>query len=157
WPLPEEAFHREWTVNPAAARPRLSELLVLPGPGQQAFVEVWNDAPDPLDPAGWTVELEGDGSSRRALPTGVVAPDARIVAAFEADPRGGTLILRRGFEPVETLTYGAQVSGASIALLPSRGWSLAEPTPGAANRAAPLGDPEALRINEWMATGRFIH
>jgi hypothetical protein len=157
WSLPEQASSLEWTVDPAASRLRLSELLVLPNPGEEGFVEVCNDGPEPLDPAEWCIELEGDVLSRRVLPGAVIAPGARVAMQFKADPRGGTLILRRGAQSLETLTFGAQLRGASIALTAFRGWSLAEPSPGQANRPAALGNPEALRINEWMAAGRFIY
>ncbi len=55
---------------------------------------------------------------------------------------------------LDAVGFGPQAADFSLARLSggAGAWVLAEPTPGTPNRAAPLGDPSTLRLNEWMAT-----
>ncbi|MDP7049102.1 MAG: lamin tail domain-containing protein [Verrucomicrobiota bacterium] len=73
-----------------------------------------------------------------------LADDGESVALFDLPARGGRLL--------DVVVYGPQLLDHSIARLPG-GWGLAHPTPGQANRPAPLGTASALRINEWLAKG----
>ena len=73
-----------------------------------------------------------------------LADGGESVALFDLPARGGRLL--------DVVVFGPQLSGRSIARLPS-GWGLALPTPGQANRPAPVGPASALRINEWLAKG----
>jgi len=60
---------------------------------------------------------------------------------------------------LDSVMFGPQLTDLSIGrladTLPGGGttWALTQPTFGAANRAARVGDPRALRINEWLAIG----
>jgi hypothetical protein len=68
------------------------------------------------------------------------------VYLFDAPANGGSLL--------SAITYGLQVADLSIGRVPdgSTNWVLTSPTPGTLNLAVTsLGDPAALRVNEWMA------
>jgi len=57
----------------------------------------------------------------------------------------------------DVVAFGLQVADRSIARLEGSDptlntWRLSEPTPGASNREVPLGSPDHLYINEWMAS-----
>jgi hypothetical protein len=55
------------------------------------------------------------------------------------------------------VNYGVQAADWSIGRVPdgSTNWVLTRPTPALGNIAASLGDPQALKINEWMADPLF--
>ena len=65
------------------------------------------------------------------------------VYLFNSVANGGALI--------DSVTFGAQITDLSIGRLPDGSWGLTIPTFGSANKAAPTGNPAALRINEWLA------
>src|SRR5262249_24984252 len=53
----------------------------------------------------------------------------------------------------DTVTFGLQLRDLSIGRVGgTNGWGLNSPTPGTVNLAAGLGDPNRLKINEWMAS-----
>ena len=58
-----------------------------------------------------------------------------------------------GREIVDAVEFGPQVPDLSVGRLGDGTWRLTMPTFGQANTAALLGDPNALKINEWCAAG----
>lgn len=70
---------------------------------------------------------------------------------------GETLVLydrpQDGGEAVDTLKFGLQAMDCSVGRFPdgTGAWTLTPPTAGGANRGMRLGDPQRLRINEWMS------
>lgn len=64
---------------------------------------------------------------------------------FDAPARGGSLI--------DSLHYGFQAADFALGRVPdgSPSWQLTLPSDTAANSPAPLGNPAAVRVNEWMA------
>ena len=73
---------------------------------------------------------------------------------FGLDRKGGRLFLKDSLGAnVDVLVYGLQLPdyGLGRASDGASGFVLTSPTPGGPNVAVPLGSPNALRINEWMA------
>jgi hypothetical protein len=64
---------------------------------------------------------------------------------------GGHICLFRGEELMDEVVYGSQVGGYSLGRVNPQSWSLCQPTPGALNIAVELGEPDRLKINEWLA------
>src|SRR5205823_11206823 len=65
------------------------------------------------------------------------------VYLFDSTANGGALL--------DSVAFGPQITDLSIGRLADGAWGLTVPTFGAANLAAPLGNPMRLRINEWLA------
>ncbi|HIJ51802.1 MAG TPA: hypothetical protein HPP66_01455 [Planctomycetes bacterium] len=57
-----------------------------------------------------------------------------------------------GGELLDSVEFGLQIPDLSIGRVGYNGrWTLTQPTFGQANTRQPLGDPAALKINEWLA------
>jgi hypothetical protein len=105
-------------------------------------------------PAGASVPAHGylvvwfDGSA----PASTVLEPV-LNSGFGLSRRGGELALfDTAGRVVESVQYGLQVRNMSVGRESGEWRLLANPTPGFANStAAALGDPGALKINEWMA------
>jgi hypothetical protein len=84
-------------------------------------------------------------------------PASALNTGFGLNAKGGAVFLFRKAPQtnavLDWIEYGLQTPDYSIGRVPSGSsrWVLTVPTPGDANVASALGDPLALRINEWMA------
>lgn len=84
-------------------------------------------------------------------------PPGPGIVPLSLDASGGTLFLydapARGGSLLDSLTYGFQAPDFAIGRVPdgAPSWTLTVPTEARPNMPAALGDPSALRINEWMA------
>ena len=59
---------------------------------------------------------------------------------------------------LDSVTFGPQIPDLSVGRLSVQGdWTLTVPTFGQANRAAILGDPKTVKINEWLAHGDLLY
>ncbi len=152
---------------------RLSELAAASTPGDDAFdfVELVNTGTAPADLGGIGVTDDPSVPARWRVPAGTrLESGARLVVrcdgslpssatntGFGLRMGGGAIHLHdrvdRGGALIDALHYGIQVPGTSLARVREGNgeWTLAEPTPGAANRALALGSPTRLRLNEWLA------
>jgi Lamin Tail Domain len=86
------------------------------------------------------------------------AVGAGIHLGFALDSEGDALYLytsvAAGGTLVDSVEFGLQIPDFSIGRIGADGkWGLTQPTIGALNVAKALGDPAALRINEWFASG----
>ncbi len=135
------------------------------------FVELFNTGSNMVDLAGLSLTDDASVPGKWQFPAGisieprgyrVVFCDASQPASgdntgFSLSARGGALFLftqnDRGGNLIDAVHYGLQTPDFSIARVPegTGNWSLALPTPGAANRAAALASVSALSLNEWMA------
>lgn len=109
---------------------------------------------DPLGPvftfpAGTTVPANGKIMVWLSQP---VEGATGLYSGFGLSKEGDSLILRYsdGTES-DSVTFGPQPDGTSLAKYGSSDWKLSVPTPMAENMEAPLGDPTAIRISEWLA------
>ena len=135
------------------------------------FIELYNTGTNVVDLAGLSLTDDSTFPGKWVFP-----PDATIAAGayrvvfcdanqpvsadnsgFALSARGGAVFLfnrgESGGNLIDAIQYGLQTPDFSIARLPAGtgNWSLALPTPGAANVAAGLASVSALSVNEWMA------
>lgn len=88
-----------------------------------------------------------------------LAASSATNTGFGLKANGGTLFFSdkpaNGGAVIDSITYGIQAADFSIGRSPNGTgtWVLAEPTPRTGNVAAQLGSPNALVVNEWLATG----
>ena len=139
------------------------------------WVELCNPTGAPLDLAGMSISDDPANPRRWVIPSGVVLSSNNnyLVVRFNgnaAPSTGNGPVLNTGFglrsgggsvylfdagaSLLDALTYGPQAADFPVARVPdgTGAWTLCLPTPGGANIAAALGDPAAVRINEWAAS-----
>ncbi len=129
------------------------------------FVELFNPSGSPVSLAGWS--LTDDGNARKfVFPGGTSIPaQGRFVvwldaitntspglhAGFALGRNGGSVFLyNTSTGLVDAITLGLQLPDQSVGRVNGE-WVLNQPTPNAANVAAAVAGPSALRINEWLA------
>jgi hypothetical protein len=141
----------------------------------KAWVELFNPKTKDLDLSTMELRLGPGSVSRWSFPRGtllrskaylVIQCDhgqppssdglspAGLNSGLNLSPSGGTLgLYSRQNELLDQVVYGLQVPGGSLGWL-QPGWRLLiHPTPGSVNTSpAVLGNPRALRINEWLAS-----
>ena len=165
---------RTWMVNGLKSAVRISEVLAR----NDSAVPVGTKFPDLLElhnPGSNAVSLAGLGISddatqpfRFTFPPGATIGAGQFLLLYadsDATPPGFHL----GFSfkssgeklfltasnglSLDAVEFGMQLSDRSIGRGADGVWRLNQPTFGAANVAVPTGDPRALRINEWLASG----
>ena len=146
----------EW-ITPASVR--INEIMPNMN-GENAWIELYNMGAEPVDVAGWTVEVKRRkqtltikaGEVSTVIPAkGFVVLDA--VGNFDSElivsPEGGEFYLRGSLEGEESSIWVPAYTGTSGVVDLSDGSSaqgpLASATPGAANAALRMGD---VFINE---------
>lgn len=155
----------------------LNELLVrnqtLSGPNGRAtaWVELINPSTNAVDLGDLSLTDNPSAPRRWVFPAGTtigpqsflstaldaLQPASATNAAFAPAWNGGTIYLydslAQGGGALDAVSYGLQTPDFAIGRVPdgSGSWVLTLPTRAAANAAAGLGSPEALRLNEWMA------
>lgn len=171
------SLSRTWTVNTSASPLRLNEVLaansgalVHAGTTPDA-VELFNEGGAPLNLAGVRLTDDPGNPDRFIFPSGASIPAHGYLTVFANNPDGtpgfhlgfnlsqsGDAIYlfdspARGGKLLDSISFGLQLENLSVGRLAAGAWALTQPTFGAENRAARLGDPSSLRINEWLAIG----
>ncbi len=134
------------------------------------WIELYNPQTTPFDLAGFGLQFPD--SDPWPFPNGFVIPaqsysvvwcdgsrpasvtlTAPINSGQSLDANSGTIaLLEPTGQPVDTVDYGFQLRNQSVGRVGTNWRLLNSPTPGAANSLpAFLENPEALRLNEWMA------
>ncbi|MFM1769708.1 MAG: Inner spore coat protein [Verrucomicrobiota bacterium] len=165
---------RAWIVNSLKTIVRFQELLArndsaVPVGGRYPdLVELYNPGPSPVSLAGMGVSDDVARPYRYVFPAGatiaagahlILYADAEVTPAgfhlgFTLRQEGGALFLTSASGvALDSVVFGAQLANLSIGRGPDGAWRLSQPTFGAANLRAPLGQPQTLRINEWLASG----
>ena len=157
WQSDAAALSVAWTTDPGFAGVRFSEVLAAAAPGEEGFVELWNDSMTPVDLSGWWLTAGNGTASPAPFAAGtMLSAGERRALALISQPRGGEVGLwNSAGERVDEVVFGDQVPGLSLSGWED-GWGLATPTPGGPNRRVATGDPVALRINEWLARERYL-
>jgi hypothetical protein len=135
------------------------------------LVELYNPSNQPVDLSGMSLSDRITSPRRWVFPAGSIIPGGGFfVVRFDSDEPasdrntgfglkwGGDAVflfnkLSEGGGLVDSILFGLQLADWSIGRVPNGGanWTLTLPTFGSDNLAASLGDPMALRVNEWMA------
>ena len=128
------------------------------------WIELVNDGSTAASLAGWS--LSNDGNPRKfVFPSGATIAAGGFLLIF-CDTRTGAPGLHSGFalnpsadslflynsqtNRVDALSFGMQGRNLSLGRV-GASWQLTSPTPGAPNLPTPIGTPESLVINEWLA------
>jgi len=169
---------RPWRVDTSHGRLVINELLASNvsaeerGGAYPDLVELYYDGPHPLDLSGMSMTDDANQPAKFMFPQGttmqsgqylVLLADSQtsgggIHLGFALDVQGGTLRLydRQG-SLVDSVDYGHQLPDLSIGRVGAEGrWYLTAPTFGQSNIAVPLGDPAAVKVNEWLAGGEVL-
>ncbi|MBN2506439.1 MAG: lamin tail domain-containing protein [Verrucomicrobia bacterium] len=152
---------------------RLNELMadnVAAVPDETRFpdwIELHNHSPHPVDLAGWSL-TDDSNPQTFVFPTNTPLAAGGFLTVWCDDQTNapgwhtGFALKRSGDcvflydnqrRRVDAVGFGMQPPDAALGRLGDDGrtWGLTLPTPGAANKPAPLASPTNLVINEWMA------
>ena len=169
---------RTWTVQTSLVSVRLNEILALNrttlpnGGGYPDAMEIHNAGSAPANLSGWGVSDEATNQFKFAFTNGTILPAGGYLVVFAddnfgapglhtgfgLDQRGDALFLHNaGGQLIDSLSFGTQLPDLSLGRdACGTNWTLCIPTLGSANLTLTLGDPHALRINEWLADGRSV-
>lgn len=165
------------TNNPVAAGVVINEVLannatlLEPDGSNPDWVEFYNPSDQALDMADMSLTDNPANPRRWVFPTGSVAPatgylrirfDGGSLASntntgFGLDATGDEVYLFNrlsdGGALRDSIAFGLQAPDWPIGRVPDGGTTitLVQPSPGALNLAAALGDIRQLKVNEWMA------
>jgi hypothetical protein len=169
-----------WTVNATIlGRVRINEVLadndgaLTNGTTTPDAIELYNDGKGTIDLSDYSITDDPLVPRKFVFPAGTQLAQGQylVVYADDASPGAGGLHLgfslgrngdgvyvynkaSAGGALVDSVTFGTQLADLSVGRVgDGTTWGLTRPTFGAANVAAPTGDPATLRINEWQATG----
>ena len=166
---------RSWRVDTSYDRLVINELLawnlsaVEHGGTHPDLIELYFDGPAPLELSGMSLTNDAGEPAKFVFPQGTTMESGQYLAlyadaetasegihlGFDLDERGGTILLYdRTGSLIDSVEYGLQLPDLSIGRVSIKNeWHLTKPTLGKENIAHPVGDPAAVRINEWLAKG----
>lgn len=169
---------RTWMVDVAFRRLVINEVLAI---NETVYdhegtfpdlVELYYDGPAALDLAGMMLSDDPQQPDRFVFPAGVTVDPGEFLVLF-ADANATTAGLHLGFgldadgdavylydsrgALLDSVEFGRQLADLSIGRTGyDEQWRLTVPTFGQLNLAQPLGDPDAVRINEWLAAEEVL-
>jgi len=165
---------RSWTINGMWPDLQISEILaknttaVPVGGAYPDLVELYNRGGMRLNLAGMSLTDDPAAPRKYVFPTGtyieagqylVLYADNNVTPpgfhlGFALNDQGEALYLfTADGQLLDSVSFGFQVPDLSIGRLQNGAWALCRPTFGAANQRVPLGDPDNLKISEWLASG----
>ncbi|MCI0747844.1 MAG: lamin tail domain-containing protein, partial [Verrucomicrobia subdivision 3 bacterium] len=170
------SLSRTWTVDSTASRVRINEILASNGGalvhngGTPDAIELHNASDMPVDLTGMRLTDDLTAPDAFIFPAGASIPARGYLVVYGGAPSGPGFYLGFGLNQdgdslylfaaeteggalVDSVTFGNQLTDLSIGRMPDGNWALTQPTFGTANRAAQIGSPGNLRINEWLAIG----
>lgn len=101
-----------------------------------------------IPPGGYLILIGDSETNAPGLHLGFgLNADGDRLHLFQSAVGGGALL--------DSVEFGVQIPDYSIGRTREGGWVLGVPTLGAPNEAAALGSVAEVRINEWLANGRF--
>jgi hypothetical protein len=136
------------------------------------LVELRNRGSEAIDLAGMSLSDDPYQPTKFVFPAGTtIAPGEYLVLAaddgdaasalhlgFKLDAQGdGVYLYDAAGEMIDSVEFGSQLPDLSIGRVGADNhWSLTTPTFGRANTPQPLGEPGAIRINEWLASEKVL-
>jgi hypothetical protein len=169
---------RTWTVNTSFAALRINEILARNDSAvahEGAFpdiVELYNAGGTTVDLSGWGLTDEATNRFKFTFPPGTTLGSGKYLLLYGDDRTTASgLHLRFGLDQaadalylynaasglVDSVEFGIQLPDLSIGRGADGEWTLCTPTFGDANARHALGDPHALKINEWLANGQTLY
>jgi hypothetical protein len=170
------AISRVWIVSHPAPGLVINEVLAANQSAAEhegtfpGMVELYYDGTSSLDLSGMSLVNGAANATKFVFRTGtkiaskqylVLYADAATTSGthlgFVLNPEGDSLALRtKSGALADTVEFGRQLADLSIGRVEYGGWRLTVPTLGTANVAHPLGSPDTLEINEWLADGEVL-
>jgi hypothetical protein len=169
---------KTWTINTSYSELVINELLANTTESNPDLIELYYDGPEPLDLTG--MSLTDDPAEPRkfifnslSLTITTMQPGDYMIlygdqitnnknhVGFALKAKGEGLYLydkpSNGMNLIDEIEFGPQILDFSIGRDNyDRTWKLNRPTFGQPNIVTSLGDPEKLKINEWLADGQVL-
>jgi hypothetical protein len=169
---------RTWRVDVSYRRLVINEVLAINNSAVQHegtfpdIVELFYDGPSSLDLSGMSISDNAAEPRRFVFPAGVIMTPGQYLVLY-ADSNTATSGIHLGFALdgggdavylsdksgvlIDSVEFGMQLPDISIGRVGLEdNWHLTKPTFGGANIAQPLGNPDTLKINEWLADGLVL-
>jgi hypothetical protein len=130
------------------------------------LIELYYDGPSAIDLSGMTLSDDpqlAEGGAKFVFPAGAAMNPGQYLVLSADDDLGfglsedgdGLYLYDRDGLLVDSVEFGAQLADLSIGRVEPDGlWRLTAPTFGLANVPYPVGGPQGIRINEWLASGK---
>jgi spore coat protein CotH len=179
WQSPDNpTTSKTWTINTSYSELVINEILANTIETQSDLIELYYDGPAPLDLID--MSLTDDQTNPRkfifnsqSLTSTIMQPgdymtlyadqntDIQNHVGFALNKDGEGLYFydkpSNGSVLIDAIEFGLQIKNYSIGRDNyNRTWKLNQPTFGLPNIIASLGDPDKLKINEWLANGRVL-
>ena len=179
WQSPDNpTASKTWTINTSYSELVINEILANTIETESDLIELYYDGPEPLDLTG--MSLTDDPAEPRkfifnslSLTTTIMQPgdymilysdeatDIKNHVGFALKAKGEGLYLydkpANGINLIDAIEFGPQILDFSIGRDNNdRTWKLNHPTFGLPNVVASLGNPDKLKINEWLADGKVL-
>jgi hypothetical protein len=153
-----------WTVDTSLQLIRINEVLAESATVPDT-IELYNAGAAAVNISTWSLSDDPTGVVKYVIPANTTIPPGGYLTfnttttAINLDRDGDTVFLRNDAGTlVDAITFGHQIPDFTIGRIgPAGTWTLCTPTLGAANVAARLGTPTAVRINEWLASGDVLY
>ena len=136
------------------------------------MIELYYDGPSMLNLGGMRLSDALDKPDRFVFEPGLTMSPGQILVLYADDDESapgihtgfalnndgdGVYLFNALNELIDGVTFGKQVPDVSLGRFGTdQQWTLTVPTFGGANQAQPLGNPAALRINEWLTQGETL-
>jgi hypothetical protein len=164
---------RTWIVDGSFRKLVLNEVLAINesavsnGGTFPDMIELYYDGPAAISLSGMSLSDDPARPAKFVFPAGAsMNPGGYLVLfadnetatsghhlRFGLNAEGdGVYLYDRTGELIDSVEFGGQLPDLSVGRVGPEGlWHLTTPTFGQANLSHPLGDPRAIRINEWLA------
>ena len=164
-----------WTIDTSYSQLVINEVLAqnieavnLNGTSPD-LIELYYDGPAPRSLYDMSISDNPDNPRKFVFPPGAAISPGQYLVLYaddnfslpgfhlgfklEADGEGVYLYdtAANGSSLIDSVTFGIQLGDLSIGRVASSQWRLTIPTLGQANIAHTLGNPAALKVNEWLA------
>ncbi|MBN2137926.1 MAG: lamin tail domain-containing protein, partial [Sedimentisphaerales bacterium] len=173
------AVSRTWTIDTSHSELLINEILAHTHGTDPDIIELYYDGPGPIDLTGMCLTDDPaepnkfEFSSTTVATTTMNPGDYMILFgdlttyanhlgfALSADGEGLYLYDKANpdgsYDLIDSVEFGCQINDYSIGRVGwDRQWKLNQMTFGVANIVQPLGDPDMLKINEWLANGQVL-
>ncbi len=174
----EPTVSRTWTIDTSYSSLLINEVLAINsttidrGGSFPDMIELYYDGPASLSLSGVSITDNPDDPRKFVLPAGTsirageylrlyadsdtTSSGIHLGFALNGDGEGIYLYNASGLL-LDSVEFGLQLPDLSIGRIGYDGrWTLTVPTFGRANIAQPLGNQDAIRINEWLADGLVL-
>jgi len=172
------AVSHVWTIDTSYSRLVINEVLAINSSTFEHegtfpdLIELYYDGPSSLSLSGMSITDNPNEPTRFVFGGGTTIEPGEYLILY-ADSETTTSGIHLGFALngdgegiylydhsgvlLDSVEFGLQLPDLSIGRIGyDSQWLLTVPTFGRANIAQPLGDPETLKINEWLANGEVL-